>query len=57
MPFGGVDIAAENGGVVFEVDVHPVLTGEQGFDTTVIPFVQAHLAESAITGRRARDQA
>ncbi|WP_225728064.1 MULTISPECIES: RimK family alpha-L-glutamate ligase [unclassified Nocardia] len=43
LPLGGVDLAAENGGVVFEVNVHPVLTGDRGFDTVTIPFVQAHL--------------
>ncbi|MTE16254.1 ATP-grasp domain-containing protein [Nocardia aurantiaca] len=51
LPFGGVDLAVENGGVVFEVNVHPVLTGDQGFETVAIPYVQAHLAESASAGR------
>lgn len=46
LPFGGVDLAAENGGRVFEVNVHPVLTGDHGFETIAIPLVQAHLATS-----------
>ncbi|GAB4586286.1 ATP-grasp domain-containing protein [Nocardia sp. IFM 10818] len=47
LPFGGVDLAVENGGVVFEVNVHPVLSGAQGFETVAIPYVQAHLIASA----------
>jgi hypothetical protein len=43
LPFGGVDLAIENGGVVFEVNVHPVLDVPGGLETLAIPFVQAHL--------------
>jgi len=46
LSFGGVDLVAENGGVVFEVNVHPVLTGDQSFDRVAIPFVRAHLTDS-----------
>lgn len=44
LPFGGVDLAIENGGVVFEVNVHPVLDVPGGLETVAIPFIQAHLA-------------
>jgi hypothetical protein len=43
LPFGGVDLATENGGVVFEVNVHPTLNVTGGLETVAIPFVQAHL--------------
>lgn len=43
LPFGGVDLAAENGGVVFEVNVHPVLDVPHGYHTVTVPFVHAHL--------------
>ena len=43
LPFGGVDLATENGGVVFEVNVHPTLDVPAGLETVTIPFVQAHL--------------
>ncbi len=43
LPFGGVDLTIENGGVVFEVNVHPVLDVSGGLETLAIPFVQAHL--------------
>jgi glutathione synthase/RimK-type ligase-like ATP-grasp enzyme len=43
LPFGGVDLATENGGVVFEVNVHPMLDVPEGLETVAIPFVQAHL--------------
>jgi glutathione synthase/RimK-type ligase-like ATP-grasp enzyme len=43
LPFGGVDLATENGGVVFEVNVHPTLDVPGGLEKVVIPFVQAHL--------------
>ncbi|GAA5067844.1 ATP-grasp domain-containing protein [Nocardia callitridis] len=46
LPFGGVDLVAENGGVVFEVNVHPVLTGDLGLETIAMPFVRAHLTSS-----------
>lgn len=43
LPFGGVDLAIEDGGVVFEVNVHPVLDVPGGLETVAIPFIQAHL--------------
>ncbi|MEO7195290.1 MAG: hypothetical protein ABIZ05_10765 [Pseudonocardiaceae bacterium] len=43
LPFGGVDLAIENGGVVFEVNVHPMLDVPGGLETVAIPFVEAHL--------------
>jgi glutathione synthase/RimK-type ligase-like ATP-grasp enzyme len=44
LPFAGVDLAAENGGVVFEVNVHPMFGSVRGLETVAIPYVQAHLA-------------
>ncbi|CAM4295876.1 alpha-L-glutamate ligase [Nocardia ninae] len=46
LPFGGVDLVPENGGVVFEVNVHPVLDVPQGFETVAVPFLVAHLSEA-----------
>lgn len=43
LPFGGVDLAIENGGVVFEVNVHPVIDVSGGLETLAIPLIQAHL--------------
>lgn len=43
--FAGVDLAIENGGVVFEVNVHPIFGSDGGLETAAIPYVQAHLAE------------
>jgi glutathione synthase/RimK-type ligase-like ATP-grasp enzyme len=43
LPFGGVDLATENGGAVFEVNVHPMLDVPAGLETVAIPFVEAHL--------------
>jgi len=43
LPLGGVDLATENGGAVFEVNVHPTLDVPGGLETVAIPFVQAHL--------------
>ncbi|WP_051853321.1 ATP-grasp domain-containing protein [Streptomyces aureocirculatus] len=42
LPFAGVDLAIENGGVVFEVNVQPAfIPGE--LETVAMPYVQAHL--------------
>ncbi|KUF17025.1 ATP-grasp domain-containing protein [Streptomyces silvensis] len=42
LPFAGVDLAIENGGVVFEVNVQPAfIDGE--LETVAVPYVQAHL--------------
>lgn len=43
LPFGGVDLAIENGGVIFEVNVHPILDVPGGLESVAIPFVDAHL--------------
>lgn len=42
LPFGGVDLVAEHGGVVFEVNVHPVLDVPGGLFGVAVPFVKAH---------------
>jgi glutathione synthase/RimK-type ligase-like ATP-grasp enzyme len=42
LPFGGVDLAIENGGVIFEVNVHPTLAVSGGLESVAIPFVEAH---------------
>lgn len=46
LPFGGVDLAIEQGGVVFEVNVHPVIDVPGGLETLAIPIIQAHLSPS-----------
>jgi glutathione synthase/RimK-type ligase-like ATP-grasp enzyme len=43
LPFSGVDLAVENGVVVFEVNVHPILSGPGGLETVAVPYVEAHL--------------
>ncbi|MEV5378221.1 alpha-L-glutamate ligase [Streptomyces nondiastaticus] len=43
LPFAGVDLAAESGGVVFEVNVHPMFGTVRGLETVAIPYVAAHL--------------
>lgn len=43
LPFGGVDLAVENGGVIFEVNVHPMLDVPSGLESVAIPYVRAHL--------------
>ncbi|WP_069771566.1 RimK family alpha-L-glutamate ligase [Streptomyces sp. LUP30] len=44
LPFAGVDLAAENGGVVFEVNVQPAFVdGERELHAVAVPYVQAHL--------------
>ncbi|MGW1072107.1 ATP-grasp domain-containing protein [Streptomyces sp. NPDC002537] len=44
LPFGGVDLAVENGGVVFEVNVHPMLGSQHPAMSAAVPYVEAHLA-------------
>ena len=44
LPFSGVDLAVENGVVVFEVNVHPILTGPGALETVAMPYVEAHLS-------------
>ncbi|WP_229891868.1 ATP-grasp domain-containing protein [Streptomyces lavendofoliae] len=43
LPFGGVDLAPQNGGVVFEVNVHPAFNPVHPVESIAIPYVQAHL--------------
>ncbi|MFI9319125.1 RimK family alpha-L-glutamate ligase [Kitasatospora aureofaciens] len=43
LPLAGVDLAAENGGVVFEVNVHPAFGRPLGVDQVAVPYVAAHL--------------
>lgn len=42
LPFAGVDLAVENGGVVFEVNVQPAFV-EGELRTVAVPYIQAHL--------------
>ncbi|MDG9718024.1 alpha-L-glutamate ligase [Streptomyces sp. DH24] len=42
LPFAGVDLAPENGGVVFEVNVHPAFVDGE-LDKVAVPYVRAHL--------------
>ncbi|WP_439658073.1 ATP-grasp domain-containing protein [Lentzea sp. HUAS TT2] len=43
LPLAGVDLATENGGVVFEVNVHPVFGSDGGLEQMALPYVAAHL--------------
>ncbi|WP_340384387.1 alpha-L-glutamate ligase [Streptomyces sp. SS7] len=44
LPFAGVDLAVENGGVVFEVNVQPAFVdGRLEVEKVAVPYVQAHL--------------
>ncbi|MEU6969221.1 alpha-L-glutamate ligase [Kitasatospora aureofaciens] len=43
LPLAGVDLAAESGGVVFEVNVHPAFGHTRGVDQIAAPYVAAHL--------------
>nr|WP_239158152.1 alpha-L-glutamate ligase [Streptomyces sp. SID13726] len=42
LPFAGVDLAVENGGVVFEVNVHPAFVDGE-LSLVAVPYIQAHL--------------
>jgi glutathione synthase/RimK-type ligase-like ATP-grasp enzyme len=42
LPFAGVDLAVENGGVVFEVNVHPAFVDGE-LDAVAVPYIRAHL--------------
>nr|BFD95392.1 hypothetical protein KitaXyl93_67520 [Kitasatospora sp. Xyl93] len=44
LDLAGVDLAAESGGVVFEVNVHPAF-GLRGLEQVALPYVAAHLGE------------
>lgn len=44
LPFAGVDLVPENGGVVFEVNIHPAFVdGEVELHKVAVPYIQAHL--------------
>lgn len=47
LSFGGVDLAVEDGGCVFEVNVHPVISGPGALEGVALPMVRAHLAEGS----------
>jgi glutathione synthase/RimK-type ligase-like ATP-grasp enzyme len=42
LPFAGVDLAVENGGVVFEVNVQPAFVDGE-LHTVAVPYIRAHL--------------
>ncbi|MEU3570562.1 alpha-L-glutamate ligase [Kitasatospora sp. NPDC036755] len=44
LDLAAVDLVAESGGVVFEVDVHPAF-GRRGLEQVALPYVAAHLGE------------
>ncbi|MFI7670649.1 RimK family alpha-L-glutamate ligase [Nocardia sp. NPDC049526] len=43
LPFAGVDLVPESGGVVFEVNVHPTIDPHSALRTVAVPYVEAHL--------------
>ncbi|MFB7470373.1 RimK family alpha-L-glutamate ligase [Kitasatospora sp. NPDC056184] len=43
LPFAAVDLAAESGGVVFEVNVHPAFGSPGALEAVAVPYVAAHL--------------
>ncbi|MPY35600.1 alpha-L-glutamate ligase [Streptomyces adustus] len=47
LPFAGVDLAVENGGVVFEVNVQPAFVDGE-LQTVAVPYIQAHLDALAL---------
>ncbi|MEU3255558.1 alpha-L-glutamate ligase [Streptomyces sp. NPDC006997] len=49
LPFAGVDLAIENGGVVFEVNVQPAFVDGE-LEKAAVPYVRAHL--DALAARR-----
>jgi glutathione synthase/RimK-type ligase-like ATP-grasp enzyme len=53
LPFAGVDLAVENGGVVFEVNVQPAFVDGE-LHTVAVPYVQAHLDAHAAAERARR---
>ncbi|MER5350982.1 alpha-L-glutamate ligase [Kitasatospora sp. NPDC002551] len=46
LPFAAVDLAAQSGGVVFEVNVHPAFGSPGALEAVAVPYVAAHLAPS-----------
>ncbi|GAA1392678.1 hypothetical protein GCM10009639_24710 [Kitasatospora putterlickiae] len=47
LPFAAVDLAAESGGVVFEVNVHPAYGSPGALEAVAVPYVAAHLEAPA----------
>ncbi|MFI6035844.1 RimK family alpha-L-glutamate ligase [Streptomyces sp. NPDC051315] len=47
LPFAGVDLAIENGGVVFEVNVQPAFVDGE-LERVAVPYIQAHLDAHAL---------
>jgi glutathione synthase/RimK-type ligase-like ATP-grasp enzyme len=43
LAFGGVDLAVEHGGTVFEVNVHPALDVPGGLETVALPLIDSIL--------------
>ncbi|WLW57224.1 ATP-grasp domain-containing protein [Streptomyces sp. SX92] len=49
LPFAGVDLAVENGGVVFEVNVQPAFVDGE-LESVAVPYIRAHLDALAPAG-------
>ncbi|MET8978321.1 alpha-L-glutamate ligase [Streptomyces sp. NPDC004539] len=49
LPFAGVDLAAEHGGVVFEVNVQPAFV-EGELPLVAVPYIEAHLEALELAG-------
>ncbi|GAQ51971.1 ATP-grasp domain-containing protein [Streptomyces acidiscabies] len=47
LPFAGVDLAVENGGVVFEVNVQPAFVDGE-LPLVAVPYIEAHLEAHAL---------
>ncbi|MER5601225.1 alpha-L-glutamate ligase [Streptomyces sp. NPDC002265] len=47
LPFAGVDLAVENGGVVFEVNVQPAFVPGE-LQSVAVPYIRAHLDALAL---------
>ncbi|GAA2796469.1 alpha-L-glutamate ligase [Kitasatospora sp. CM 4170] len=47
LPYAGLDLAAESGGVVFEINVHPAFGAPGALEGLAVPYVQAHLDQTA----------
>jgi glutathione synthase/RimK-type ligase-like ATP-grasp enzyme len=55
LPFAGVDLAVENGGVVFEVNVQPAFVDGE-LHTVAVPYIRAHLDAYARRGTPTPDE-
>ncbi|QNP74419.1 alpha-L-glutamate ligase [Streptomyces roseirectus] len=49
LPFAGVDLAVENGGVVFEVNVQPAFVDGE-LPLVAVPYIEAHLEALELAG-------